>query len=39
MTQAIATGKFSAGPTVIEEMYNPETYGKGTPASFVIAEQ
>jgi len=39
MAQAIATGKFSAGPTVIEEMYNPETYGKGTPASFVISEQ
>lgn len=38
MTQAIATGKFSAGPTVIEEMYNPETYGKGVPASFAIGE-
>lgn len=39
MTQAIATGKFSAGPTVIEEMYNPETYGKGAPARFAIGEQ
>jgi len=39
VTQAIATGKFSASPTLIEEMYNPETYGKGTPAHFTITEK
>ena len=39
VAQAIATGKFSASPTIIEEMYDPEVYGKGVPARFVIEEQ
>lgn len=38
VAQAIATGKFSASPTIVEEMYDPEVYGKGVPARFVIEE-
>lgn len=39
VAQAIATGKFSANPTIVEEMYDPEIYGKGVPAKFIIEEK
>jgi len=38
MTQAIATGTFTAPPARAEEMYDPEVYGTSTPATFVISE-
>lgn len=38
VAQAIATGTFNANPTLVEEMYSPETYGKGAPATFIIKE-
>ena len=36
--QAIAVGEFNASPAIVEEMYNPEVYGKSTPAQFIIEE-
>ncbi|MBI3563370.1 MAG: Ig-like domain-containing protein [Gammaproteobacteria bacterium] len=38
IAQAIATGEFNANPTLIEQMYEPEVYGKSTPAQFIIEE-
>lgn len=38
VAQAIATGEFNANPAIIEQMYEPEVYGKSTPAQFVIEE-
>ncbi|MEI8347838.1 MAG: hypothetical protein WCG27_10245, partial [Pseudomonadota bacterium] len=38
VAQAIATGEFNANPTLIEQMYEPEVYGKSTPAQFTIEE-
>jgi len=34
--QAIAEGQFSASPTKAEEMYDPDVYGKGTPAQWTV---
>ena len=38
VAQAVATGEFSAGPALVEEMYSPEVYGKSTPAKFIIGD-
>jgi len=38
VAQAIATGEFNANPALIEQMYEPEVYGKSTPAQFIITE-
>ncbi len=38
MAQAIATGEFNVNPTLIEEMYHPEVYGKSAPAKFIVEE-
>jgi len=38
VAQAVATGAFSAGPALVEEMYSPEVYGKSTPAKFIIGD-
>ncbi len=38
VAQAVATGKFNANPSLIEQMYEPEVYGKSTPAIFTIGE-
>lgn len=38
IAQAIATGEFNANPALIEQMYEPEVYGKSMPAKFVIEE-
>lgn len=37
--QAIATGEFAASPTHSEEMYDPDVFGKSTPARFTILEK
>jgi len=36
VAQAIAPGKFNVMPTHAEEMYEPEIFGKGTPATLVV---
>jgi uncharacterized protein YfaS (alpha-2-macroglobulin family) len=36
VAQAIAPGEFSAGPTLAEEMYNPDVYGKGAPVEMRV---
>jgi alpha-2-macroglobulin len=38
MAQAVATGEFSAGPALVEEMYSPDVYGKSTPTKFIIGD-
>ena len=38
IAQAIAVGQFNASPAVAEQMYEPEVYGKSTPAKFIIEE-
>jgi uncharacterized protein YfaS (alpha-2-macroglobulin family) len=38
VAQAIATGDFNANPALVEEMYEPEVYGKSSPAKFVVEE-
>ncbi len=38
VAQAIATGEFNANPALIEQMYEPEVYGKSAPARFIITE-
>lgn len=37
VAQVIADGDFSSGPTQVEEMYTPETYGRGEPAKIHVA--
>ncbi len=37
--QAIATGEFAASPTHSEEMYDPDVFGKSTPARFTVQEK
>jgi alpha-2-macroglobulin len=37
--QAMAEGRFSAAPTKAEEMYDPDVYGKGMPAQFVVGHE
>lgn len=36
--QAIASGEFAAGPTVAEEMYDPDVFGKAKASRFVVGE-
>ncbi|MCF8049786.1 MAG: lysozyme inhibitor LprI family protein [Desulfobacterales bacterium] len=36
--QAIAEGHFSVMPVHVEEMYNPDVFGKGLPATLIVAE-
>jgi uncharacterized protein YfaS (alpha-2-macroglobulin family) len=36
VAQAIAPGEFNVMPTHAEEMYEPEIFGKGTPATLVV---
>lgn len=36
--QAIAAGRFSVMPVHSEEMYDPDVYGKGLPATLVVGE-
>ena len=36
--QAIATGSFDAPPTHVEEMYDPDVYGRGLPSRVEIRE-
>ncbi len=36
--QAIAEGKFTVMPVMAEEMYDPDVYGKGLPASLIVAQ-
>ena len=38
VSQAIAGGEFSVMATHAEEMYNPEVYGKGIPASLKVTQ-
>jgi hypothetical protein len=38
IAQAIATGSFHVNPAIIEQMYEPEVFGKSTPARFLITE-
>ncbi len=37
--QAIAAGRFTAMPVSAEEMYDPDIYGKGLPATLYVGEQ
>jgi uncharacterized protein YfaS (alpha-2-macroglobulin family) len=37
--QAIAEGVFSAAPTLSQEMYDPDVYGKGLPAQFTVTHE
>jgi uncharacterized protein YfaS (alpha-2-macroglobulin family) len=37
--QAMAEGVFSAAPTLSEEMYDPDVYGKGLPAQFTVTHE
>ena len=37
--QAMAEGVFSAAPTMSEEMYDPDVYGKGLPAQFTVTDE
>ena len=37
VAQVIADGSFSCSPTHIEEMYTPETYGRGAPARINVS--
>jgi uncharacterized protein YfaS (alpha-2-macroglobulin family) len=39
IAQAVATGEFNVNPALIEQMYEPEVYGKSTPAKFVVTEK
>ena len=39
LAQAVATGEFNVNPALIEQMYEPEVYGKSTPAKFVVTEK
>jgi uncharacterized protein YfaS (alpha-2-macroglobulin family) len=39
IAQAVATGEFNVKPALIEQMYEPEVYGKSTPAKFVVTEK
>ena len=34
--QAMAEGEFVAAPTKAEEMYDPDVYGKGLPATVLV---
>jgi uncharacterized protein YfaS (alpha-2-macroglobulin family) len=36
VAQAVAPGEFTVLPVHAEEMYNPETFGRGVPASLVV---
>ena len=36
--QAVAVGEFNVSPALIEEMYDPDVYGRSKPARFVIEE-
>lgn len=36
--QAIAPGTFSVMPSKVEEMYDPDVYGRGLPASLVVEQ-
>ena len=38
VSQAIASGEFAVMATHAEEMYNPEVYGKGVPASLKVTQ-
>ncbi|MEZ4742829.1 MAG: alpha-2-macroglobulin family protein [Bdellovibrionota bacterium] len=38
IAQAVAVGEFNVAPATIEQMYDPEVYGKSTPASFIVTE-
>ncbi|MDH4468339.1 MAG: alpha-2-macroglobulin family protein [Bacteriovoracaceae bacterium] len=38
IAQAIATGEFNANPAIVEQMYEPEVYGKSAPAQFFIED-
>jgi hypothetical protein len=35
----MAEGQFGAAPTRAEEMYDPDVYGKGMPAQFVVGHE
>jgi len=35
--QAMAEGEFVAAPTKAEEMYDPDVYGKGLPATVLVS--
>ncbi|MFH2043605.1 MAG: alpha-2-macroglobulin family protein [Pseudomonadota bacterium] len=37
-SQAIAEGKFTVMPVYVEEMYDPDVYGKGLPATLNVGE-
>ncbi|MGO9932513.1 MAG: alpha-2-macroglobulin family protein [Steroidobacteraceae bacterium] len=37
--QAMADGQFSASPTIAEEMYDPDVYGKGLPAQVTVGDE
>jgi uncharacterized protein YfaS (alpha-2-macroglobulin family) len=37
--QAMAEGEFTAGPTRVEEMYDPDVYGKGLPAQLIVKHE
>jgi uncharacterized protein YfaS (alpha-2-macroglobulin family) len=37
--QAMAEGRFSAAPTMAQEMYDPDVYGKGMPAQLAVGQQ
>ncbi len=36
VAQAIAEGEFNTPPAIVEQMYEPEVYGKSSPAKFTI---
>jgi uncharacterized protein YfaS (alpha-2-macroglobulin family) len=37
--QAMAEGQFSASPTIAQEMYDPDVYGKGFPAQVEVGHE